>query len=198
KILIDDETGKEKRMGFKQKTVENILNGIQQSKTVPFKQVLFGIGIRYVGATVAEKLASFFKNMDALAAANFETLCNVPEVGEKIAQSVVEYFPEPENRDLVQRLQRAGLQMETDDAPVVAESEALTGKTFLYTGTFESMSREQLEQKIAANGGKLVSGVSGKLNFLVVGEGAGPSKLDKANKLGVKMISEAEFLAMID
>ncbi|TAE36145.1 MAG: NAD-dependent DNA ligase LigA [Runella slithyformis] len=198
KILIDDETGKEKRMGFKQKTVENILNGIQQSKTVPFKQVLFGIGIRYVGATVAEKLASFFKNMDALAAANFETLCNVPEVGEKIAQSVVEYFSEPENRDLVQRLQRAGLQMETDEAPVVAESEALTGKTFLYTGTFESMSREQLEQKIAANGGKLVSGVSGKLNFLVVGEGAGPSKLDKANKLGVKMISEAEFLAMID
>ncbi|TAH12864.1 MAG: NAD-dependent DNA ligase LigA [Runella slithyformis] len=198
KILIDDETGKEKRMGFKQKTVENILNGIQQSKTVPFKQVLFGIGIRYVGATVAEKLASFFKNMDALAAANFETLCNVPEVGEKIAQSVVEYFSELENRDLVQRLQRAGLQMETDEAPVVAESEALTGKTFLYTGTFESMSREQLEQKIAANGGKLVSGVSGKLNFLVVGEGAGPSKLDKANKLGVKMISEAEFLAMID
>ena len=197
KVLVDEETGKEKRMGFKQKTVENILKGIEQSKTVPFKQVLFGIGIRYVGATVAEKLAAFFKNMDALMAANFETLCNVPEVGEKIAQSVVEYFADPDSRAFVQRLQAAGLQMQTDETPVVAESEALTGKTFLYTGTFESMSREELEQKIAANGGKLVSGVSGKLNFLIVGEGAGPSKLDKATKLGVKMITEAEFLAML-
>jgi len=197
KVLVDEETGKEKRMGFKQKTVENILKGIEQSKTVPFKQVLFGIGIRYVGATVAEKLAAFFKNMDALMAANFETLCNVPEVGEKIAQSVVDYFADPDNGAFVSRLQRAGLQMQTDETPVIAESEALTGKTFLYTGTFESMSREVLEQKIAVNGGKLVSGVSGKLNFLIVGEGAGPSKLDKATKLGVKMITEADFLTML-
>ncbi len=197
KVLTDEETGKIKRIGFKEKTVENILNGIEQSKNAPFKQVLFGIGIRFVGATVAEKLAAYFKNIDAIITADYEALRNVPEIGDKIAESIVAFFADNTNRNYVEKLRTAGLKMETDDAPIVFEGNALEGKTFLYTGTFASMSREELEQKIAANGGKLVSGVSGKLNFLIVGESAGPSKLDKATKLNVTMISEAEFLAML-
>lgn len=198
KVITDEESGKTKRIGFKEKTVENILKGIEQSKNVPFKQVLFGIGIRFVGATVAEKLAAYFKNIDALMVADYEALRNVPEIGDKIAESIVAFFADDLNRNYVQKLRLAGLKMETDDVPVVAESNILEGKTFLYTGTFSTMSREQVEQKIAANGGKLVSGVSGKLNFLIVGESAGPSKLDKATKLGVSMISEDEFLKMLN
>ncbi|MFN8344132.1 MAG: NAD-dependent DNA ligase LigA [Spirosomataceae bacterium] len=197
KVIIDEETGKTKKIGFKEKTVDNILKGIEQSKTVPFKQVLFAIGIRFVGATVAEKLAAYFKNIDALMGADFEALCQVPEIGGKIAQSIVEYFSDADNRAYIERLRAAGVRMETDDVPVVRESNALEGKTFLYTGTFAGMSREELENKIEANGGKLVSGVSAKLNFLIVGEKPGASKLDKANKLNVKMISEEEFLEML-
>ncbi|MEZ4903482.1 MAG: helix-hairpin-helix domain-containing protein [Spirosomataceae bacterium] len=197
KVIIDEETGKTKRIGFKEKTVENILKGIEASKQTPFKQVLFGIGIRFVGATVAEKLAAYFKNIDALMAADFETLRNVPEIGEKIAQSIIDYFADANNRTLIERLRAAGLKMETDDAPVVVESNKLEGKSFLYTGTFGDLSREALESKIEAHGGKLVSGVSAKLHFLVVGEKPGSSKLDKATKLNVKMISIEEFLEML-
>ena len=197
KVITDEETGKTKKIGFKEKTVENILKGIEQSKNAPFKQVLFGIGIRFVGATVAEKLAAYFRNIDALMAADFEALCQVPEIGGKIAQSIVEYFSDADNRAYIERLRAAGVKMETDDVPVVMESYSLEGKSFLYTGTFASMSREELENRIEANGGKLVSGVSAKLNFLIVGEKPGASKLDKAAKLNVKMISEEEFLEML-
>ncbi|MCU0339514.1 MAG: NAD-dependent DNA ligase LigA [Spirosomaceae bacterium] len=197
KTITDDETGKTKKVSFREKTVENILKGIENSKTVPFKQVLFGIGIRFVGATVADRLAAYFKNIDALMAADFDALRNVPEIGEKIAQSLVDFFGDTSNRVYVERLRAAGLQMQTDDLPVVMESNALEGKTILYTGTFGDLSRETLEQKIAANGGKLVSGVSGKLDFLIVGEKPGSSKVEKATKLNVKMISIEEFLAMI-
>ena len=197
KVITDEETGKIRKIGFKEKTVENILKGIEQSKNIPFKQVLFGIGIRFVGATVAERLAVYFKNIDAIMAANLEALQNVPDIGDRIAESVIAFFADEYNQNYIAKLRAAGLKMETDDVPVVAESNALEGKTFLYTGTFADMSREELEQKIAVNGGKLVSGVSGKLNFLIVGENAGPSKLDKATKLNVKMISGEEFLAML-
>ena len=197
KVITDEETGKTRKIGFKEKTVENILKGIEQSKTIPFKQVLFGIGIRFVGATVAERLAVYFKNIDSIMAANLEALQNVPDIGDRIAESVIAFFADEYNQNYIAKLRAAGLKMETDDVTVVAESNALEGKTFLYTGTFADMSREELEQKIAANGGKLVSGVSGKLNFLIVGENAGPSKLDKATKLNVKMISGEEFLAML-
>ena len=197
KVITDEETGKIRKIGFKEKTVENILKGIEQSKNIPFKQVLFGIGIRFVGATVAERLAVYFKNIDAIMAANLEALQNVPDIGDRIAESVIAFFADEYNQNYVAKLRAAGLQMETDDVPVVVESNALEGKTILYTGTFADMSREELEQKIAANGGKLVSGVSGKLNFLIVGENAGPSKLEKATKLNVKMISGEEFLAML-
>ncbi|WP_435356196.1 NAD-dependent DNA ligase LigA [Emticicia sp. SJ17W-69] len=197
KVTEDEITGKVRKIGFKEKTVQNILEGIEKSKQVPFKQVLFGIGIRYVGATVAEKLASFFKNIDNIKNADYETLRTAPEIGDKIALSVVEYFQNPDNQLFIEKLRLAGLQFSAQDEVKEIEGDSLIGKTFLYTGTFANFEREALEQKIEANGGKVVSGVSGKLDFLIVGEKPGSSKIEKAKKLNVKMISEDEFLAML-
>lgn len=197
KVTEDELTGKIRKIGFKEKTVQNILEGIEKSKQVPFKQVLFGIGIRYVGATVAEKLASFFKNIDNIKNADYETLRTAPEIGDKIAQSIVEYFQNEENQVFIEKLRLAGLQFSAGDEVKEIEGDQLTGKTFLYTGTFVNFEREALEQKIEANGGKVVSGVSGKLDFLIVGEKPGSSKVEKAKKLNVTMISEEEFMAMI-
>ena len=197
KVIEDKETGKVKKIGFKEKTVQNILDGIEKSKQMPFKQVLFAIGIRFVGATVAEKLAGFFKNIDALKKASYEELRTAPEIGDKIAISVQEYFQNEENQQFIERLRVAGLQFTAGNEVKEIEGEALTGKTFLYTGTFENFEREALEQKIEANGGKVVSGVSGKLDYLIVGEKPGSSKLEKAKKLNVKMISETEFIDLL-
>jgi DNA ligase (NAD+) len=197
KEILDEETGKVKRNSFKEKTVVNILNALAESKKAPFKSVLFGLGIRFVGATVADKLASHFKTIEKLASATVDELLNVAEIGERIAQSVVEYFTDPENVILIQKLQTAGLQMSAVEEDFVQESNKLEGKSFLYTGTFVNFERNELEAKIEANGGRYVSGVSSKLDYLIVGEKAGASKLDKANKLGVKMISEEEFLALM-
>ncbi len=197
KISVDEETGKERRVSFKEKTVQNILDGIEKSKQQPFSKVLFGIGIRFVGETTAEKLTAYFKTIEAIEQADFEALQSVPEVGERIAQSVLEYFKDADNQAFVSRLKASGLQMEAENMVVEMEGNSLEGKTFLYTGTFQNFSREELESKIEANGGKLVSGVSKKLDFLIVGEGAGPSKLQKAEQLGVKMINEGEFMAML-
>ena len=197
KVTEDELTGKIRKIGFKEKTVQNILDGIEKSKQAPFKQVLFGIGIRYVGATVAEKLASFFKNIDNIKNADYETLRTAPEIGDKIAQSIIEFFQNEDNLALIERLRAAGLQMAAQDEVKEIEGDQLAGKTFLYTGTFANFEREALEQKIEANGGKVVSGVSGKLDFLIVGEKPGSSKIEKAKKINVKMISEEEFMAMI-
>ena len=197
KTIVDEDSGKSKKIGFKEKTVENILTALEASKAVPFSKVLFAIGIRYVGATVAEKLCKHFKTIENLRGANTEQLLQVPEIGERIAQSVVDFFASAQNNEMISRLQAAGLQFSTIEQDFVAESDRLGGKTFLYTGTFANYSREALESKIEANGGRYVSGVSSKLDYLIVGEKPGASKLDKANKLGVKMISEAEFEAML-
>jgi DNA ligase (NAD+) len=197
KITEDETTGKVRKVGFKEKTVQNILGGIEKSKQAPFKQVLFGIGIRYVGATVAEKLAGFFKNIDNIKAADYETLRTAPEIGDKIAQSIIEFFQVEENLELIEKLRNAGLQMAAQDEVKVIEGDQLVGKTFLYTGTFINFEREALEQKIEANGGKVVSGVSGKLDYLIVGDKPGSSKIEKAKKLNIKMISEEEFMAML-
>jgi DNA ligase (NAD+) len=183
--------------GFKEKSIQNILSGVEKSKQIPFKQVLFGIGIRFVGATVAEKLASYFNNIDALAKANQEELLQVPEIGERIAQSVAEYFQNPENQEFIARLKASGLNFTHDAVEIVSEGEGLAGKTFVISGTFQNFERDDLKIKIEANGGKVLSGVSGKLNYLIAGSEAGPSKLEKANKLGVSIISEDDFLAML-
>ncbi|MCL4167239.1 UNVERIFIED_CONTAM: hypothetical protein GTU68_049816, partial [Idotea baltica] len=155
------------------KTVENILNGVEASKKQPFSKVLFGLGIRFVGQTTAEKLVDYFKTIEGIEAATLEELLNVPDVGEKVALSVKDYFFDEENRAFIQRLKDAGLQFEAENVVSVMESMALEGMILLYTGTFKNYSRAEIEQKIEANGGKLVSGVSKKLTYLIVGEAAG-------------------------
>jgi DNA ligase (NAD+) len=200
-ILHDDgsETpGKARVVKFGQKTVDNILAAIERSKAQPFSNVLFAIGIRYVGNTTADRLVDYFGSLDALMNAPLDTLAGVPDVGPRIAESVYAWFQDADNRAFVERLRAAGLQMVSEKKVVAQESDTLTGKTFLYTGTFVNFSRESLEERIAANGGKLLSGVSKKLNYLIVGEGAGPSKVQKAQQLNVPMISEDEFLAMLN
>jgi DNA ligase (NAD+) len=197
KIHIDENTGKERKVSFKDKTVQNILDGIENSKSQPYSKVLFALGIRFVGETTAQKLTAYFKTQEALEVANFEELKTVPDIGEKVAQSLLLFLKEEKNLRIIENLKAAGLKFEADNISKEQESNALEGKTFLYTGTFASFSREELEQKIESNGGKLVSGVSKKLDFLIIGEGAGPSKLKKAEDLGVKMISEEEFKALL-
>ncbi|WP_373515600.1 NAD-dependent DNA ligase LigA [Persicitalea sp.] len=198
KDIYNEETGKSKKISFREKTVENILKGIESSKKAPFKNLLFGLGIRYVGATVGQKLASYYRNIDALMNATLEELINVPEIGDRIAQSVKEYFADPENQQLIERLRAAGLTFETDDEPIEIESENLVGKTFVISGVFQNYDRDELKIKIEANGGRVLSGVSGKLNYLLAGENMGPSKLEKAKRLGVTVITETEFVAMLE
>lgn len=198
KVFLDEETGKRRVVSFREKTVENILSAIERSKAQPFQNVLFALGIRYVGNTTAEKLADYFGSMDAIMTASQEALLAVPDTGPRIAESVVTWFADADNRDFVERLRAAGLNFAGEKKVVEREGDTLDGKTFLYTGTFANFSREELEERIAANGGKVLSGISKKLNYLIVGENAGPSKLDKAQKLNVPMISEDEFLAMLD
>ncbi|GAB3971226.1 NAD-dependent DNA ligase LigA [Spirosoma terrae] len=198
KVFLDEETGKRRVVSFREKTVENILSAIERSKAQPFQNVLFALGIRYVGNTTAEKLADYFGSMDAIMTASQEALLAVPDTGPRIAESVVTWFADADNRDFVERLRAAGLNFAGEKKVVEREGDTLDGKTFLYTGTFANFSREELEARIAANGGKVLSGISKKLNYLIVGENAGPSKLEKAQKLNVPMISEDEFLAMLD
>jgi len=183
--------------GFKELSITNLLNGIEQSKAVPFPAVLFAIGIRYVGKTVADKLVRHFKTMDKLSVATFEQLLEAPEVGEKIAESVVSFFQEAENQREIQRLKEAGLHFESDEKEPEKVSEVLAGKSFVISGTFEKYERDQLKDPIVAHGGKVLSSVSGKLDYLLAGDNMGPAKLEKAEKLGVKIISEAEFDKML-
>lgn len=198
KIFLDEESGKKRIVSFREKTVENILTAIERSKVQPFPNVLFGLGIRYVGNTTAEKLADYFGSMDAIMNAGSDALLAVPDTGPRIAESVVAWFADAENRDFVERLRAAGLPFAGEKKVVEREGDTLAGKTFLYSGTFANFSREELESRIEANGGKVLSGISKKLNYLIVGENAGPSKVEKARKLNVPMIGEDEFLAMLE
>jgi DNA ligase (NAD+) len=179
--------------GFKEKSAKNLLEGIERSKTTPFESVLFAIGIRYVGKTVAEKLARYFKNIDAIANASLDALLAAPEVGEKIAESVYKFFRVNENRREIERLRKAGLQFESATKEPRKESDVLGNKSFVISGTFQNYERDQLQEVIVKNGGRVLSGVSGKLDYLVAGDNMGPSKREKAEKLGVKIISEQEF-----
>jgi DNA ligase (NAD+) len=183
------------RMG--PKSAKNIIEGIEQSKKAPFKNVLFATGIRFVGATVAEKLAAYFGSIDAIQQATFEELTAVPEIGERIASSIGQFFADPANKLYIEQLKQAGLQLQSDKQPVVKESNKLAGKTFVISGVFINYERDQLREKIEANGGKVLSGISGKLDFLLAGDKLGPSKLEKARKLGITILSEQEFEEMI-
>lgn len=177
----------------KEKSAQNMLDGIQQSKTVPFESVLFAIGIRYVGKTVAEKLARHFKTIDAIMAANYDQLLEAPEIGEKIAQSVIAFSKMKANQKEIERLKKAGLQFTVVEQEVIKESDNLAGKSFVISGTFEKYERDDLRDVIIKNGGKVASSISGKLDYVLAGDNMGPAKKEKADKLGVKIISEQDF-----
>lgn len=183
---------------FASKSVSNLIQGIEKSKENPFEKVLFGIGIRYVGETVAKKLAYAFRNIDAIMQASFEELVGVDEIGERIAQSIIDYFSKEEHQYLIQFLKEQGLQFELVEKEIIAESELLIGKSFVISGVFTKYSREELKDKIEANGGKILSGISAKLNYLVAGDNMGPSKLQKAQKLNIPIISEDDLEKMLE
>lgn len=184
------------RMG--QKSAENMVQGIMKSRQVPFERVLFALGIRFVGATVAKRLARAFRNIDALMNATYEQLVAVDEIGERIAASVREFFSAPDNRELVGKLKSAGLsfEVEQDGAPE-GNTELLKGKSIVVSGVFSLHSRDEYKAMIENNGGKNVGSVSGATSFILAGENMGPSKLEKAGKLGVRIVDEEEFLEMI-
>lgn len=183
------------RMG--EKSARNIIDGIQQSKNVPFERVLFGMGIRHIGETVAKKLAQALGNIDTLMSADKETLVGIDEIGEVIADSLVSYFSEPEHRQLVERLKAAGLQMQSQQKEQIQTGTSLSGLTFVISGVFSSMSRDEAKELIESHGGKCSGSVSSKTDYLLAGEGMGPAKLEKATQLGVKIITEEELMNML-
>lgn len=177
----------------KDKSAQNMLDGIALSKSASFENVLFAIGIRYVGKTVAEKLARHFKNIDAIMSATYEQLLEAPEVGEKIAQSVIDFFKSKTHKQEIERLKGAGLQFTVIEKEIVKESDSLNDKSFVISGVFQNYERDDLRDVILKNGGRVLSSVSGKLDYLLAGDNMGPSKREKAEKLGVKIISEQDF-----
>ena len=183
------------RMG--DKSAIRIVHGIADSKQVPFERVLFALGIRFVGETAAKKLAKAFGNIEALENATLEQLMDVDEIGEKIAQSVVTYFSLPANRELVERLKEAGLQMAREEEDESEKSDKLAGLSIVISGVFNHHSREEYKEMIERHGGKNVGSISSKTSFVLAGENMGPAKLEKAQKLGVRIINEEEFLQML-
>ncbi|TAF09003.1 MAG: NAD-dependent DNA ligase LigA [Flavobacteriia bacterium] len=180
-----------------EKSAENLINGIEKSKTIPFERVLYALGIRYVGETVAKKLAKHYKSIDALTNASIMDLILVDEIGDKIAQSVVQFFENQENIRIIDRLKNYGVQLESGVENILL-SEKLKGKTFVVSGVFEIYSRDELKKAIEDNGGKVGSSISSKTDFVIAGDNMGPSKLEKANQLKITIISETDFKNMID
>jgi DNA ligase (NAD+) len=179
-----------------EKSAENLVNGIEKSKSIPFERVLYALGIRYVGETVAKKLAKHYKSIDAIAQASMMDLILVDEIGEKIAQSVVQFFDNQENRLIIERLKQYGVQLESG-AEEALLSEKLKGKTFVVSGVFELFSRDELKKAIEENGGKVGSSISAKTDFVIAGDNMGPAKLEKANQLKIAIISEVDFKQML-
>lgn len=177
------------------KSANNLLKGIEASKTVPFERVLFALGIRFVGETVAKKLAAAFKNIDAIAKATFDELIAVDEIGEKIAISVQHYFQDERAQRTIERLKAAGVQFEIEEVELA--SNRLEGKTFVVSGVFSKFSRDEIKDLIEKNGGKNVGSISAKTSYVLAGENMGPAKLEKASSLGIAIISEDDFIAMI-
>lgn len=182
---------------FGERSIFNMLDGIEKSKQMPFEKVLFGLGIRYVGETVARKIASHFKNMDSLMNSGYEELTAVDEIGSRIAESLIDYFKEPRHLEQIEALRNHGLQFVADENVTELKSSKLDGLTFIISGVFEEYSRDELKDMIEANGGRMVSSISAKLNYLVAGDNMGPSKLEKATKLKIPVITDADLLNMI-
>jgi len=178
------------------KSANNIISGLEVSKTVPFERVLFALGIRFVGETVAKKLAKHFKTIEKLKVSSFEELINVDEIGDKIAISVQNYFLNEENCVLIEKLVKAGLQFEIKEKE--GATNKLDGKSFVVSGVFNSFSRDEIKEVIESNGGKNVSSISSKTDFVVAGENMGPAKLKKASSLGITILSEDDFIQLFN
>jgi len=187
---------KDRKIAFRGKTVSNILQGLDESRNIPFERVLFALGIRFVGETVAKKLARHFGNIEALSRATLDELIQVPEIGEIIAASVVSFFREPKNLQLIQRLKSAGLQFSAQTENLI-ERNIFDGKSFVVSGKFQNYQRDELKLLIEKYGGKNVSSISSKTDFVLAGDDMGPSKRKKAEELGISIISENEFNTMI-
>ncbi|TDD77388.1 NAD-dependent DNA ligase LigA [Flavobacterium caseinilyticum] len=181
-----------------QKSAENLVNGVANSKNIPFERVLFALGIRFVGETVAKKLAKHYKSIDALSQATLMDLILVDEIGERIAQSVLDFFENEENRNIIERLKKHGIQFEIIEKLNPNATVKLSGKTFVVSGVFEKFSRDDLKKAIEDNGGKVGSSISAKTDYVVAGDNMGPAKLEKANKLNISIITEDDFMNLIN
>lgn len=193
--LQASDISKLERMG--EKSAKNIIKGIAASREVPFERVLFALGIRFVGETVAKKITKAFRSIEELENADIETLKNIDEIGDRIAQSIVSYFANPTNKDLVERLQKAGLQMQRSEEDETAFSDKLKGKSIVISGVFQHHSRDEYKEMIEKNGGKNAGSISSKTSFILAGDNMGPAKWEKAQKLGIEIITEEMFLAML-
>lgn len=180
-----------------EKSVNNLLSGIEASKKVPFERVLYGIGIRHIGETTAKKLAYYFKNIDSLKSATLEQLLEVGDIGETTAKAIVDYFADNRNLEMIDKLKSNGLQFELSESQLVNSSDKLKGLSFVVSGVFSKFSRDDLKKTIEQNGGKNVGSISGKTSYVIAGENMGPEKHKKAEKLGVPIISEDDFIKMI-
>ena len=196
KLIPDEEGKKGKKTSFREKTVDNILAGVENSKNTPFEKVLFALGIKLVGETVAKKLARHFGSMEHLMQASLEELTQVDEIGDKIAGSLLSFFDDPNNREQISRLRDSGLKMEVDEEQS-STGDLLAGQTFVVSGVFEHFSRDGIKQSIEQNGGKVTGSISSKTDFVLAGEKMGPEKLRKAESIGIKIISERDYMDMI-
>lgn len=183
--------------GWREKSVSNLMQSLETSKQVPFERVLYGLGIRFVGETVAKRLATAFHSIDRLQAATLEELVATDEIGDRIARSILDYFADEKNRELIERLKTYGLQLAVSEERLAARTDKLAGLTFVISGTFARHSRDEYKAMIEQHGGKNTGSVSAKTSYLLAGDNMGPAKLEKAKKLGVKLIGEDEFLTML-
>lgn len=180
-----------------EKSAQNMIDGIEKSKEIPFEKVLFALGIRFVGETIAKKLAKHFKSIDNLMAADFDTLVSVDEIGDRIAQSIIDFSGNPGSIELIDRLKSYGVQLEISAESIENQTDKLQGNVFVVSGVFQQMSRNELKKAIEDNGGKVSSSISKKTDYIIAGDNMGPSKKTKAEDLGITIISEQDFIAMI-
>lgn len=193
---MDDLTGEVSKRSIKEKTANNIIASIKTSKDQPFERVLFGLGIRHVGKTVAEKLAYSFLSIDTIMQASKEEIENVHEIGERIAESIIAYFKEPANKLLIDKLKKAGLHFQTEKKE--GASDRFKSLTFVVSGVFKTFEREGLKEIIKTNGGKVASGITSKTNYLIAGENMGPAKKEKADNLGITILNESSFRELLE
>lgn len=196
KVFSPEAGGPDKKLSFQEKTAQNIIRGIDASRAVPFPRVLFALGIRHVGETVAKKLSAYYRSIDTLAEATAEALTEVDEIGEKIAASLTQWFAKTDNKQIVEKLKQAGIQMEVTEV-ALPRSDKLQGKSFVVSGVFERHSRDEIKLLIEQNGGRTLGSISKKTDYVLAGENMGPSKLEKAQKFQIPIISESAFEEMI-